>query len=489
MAATVVQTVSRFEILSVLGEGPLGVTLKARDPLLDRVVAIKRRALNSISAKTLALYRENLSKAAELRHPNLALIYDTEINTGELLITRQHVEGQPLLESLTLGMKPSTLQRFDFLSKALSALHTLHRFGFFHGNVKPSNIIRFQAGEQIFLVDIACAGPDLFLRNKVRSIDIVHMSPEQLTGNSNIDFRTDVFSAATLIYEALALKSPFQGASHEDLAASVCRAEHLAAEKSVPGLPGLDALLKLALQPDPNKRCDMETLISGLAKLRDVARQADPNATMVKRPGSDVNLAIALAPTRVAETDDADTPYFVVAGHDASARTDMAAVPPIERIVPPEVSGPRDNAEDERPLPSGVWLLGAAAVFLFLATVFFVYRIASLPLSFNYSLGPKKQTPTVTEEAVPSETLLQINATPWATIKKIGTLDGLKVVDVGEATTPTQVQLDPGIYRITAVGPDGKTEQTAVEEITEGKTSFVTFEFKHVDARAIVDAY
>ncbi len=488
MPNAVVQTVSRFNILSVLGEGPLGVTVKARDPLMDRIVAIKRRDLNSISANTLAQYRENLSKAAELRHPNLGLIYDTEVANDELLITRQQIEGQPLLESLTLGMKPSTLQRFDFLQKVLSALHTLHRFGFFHGNVKPSNIIRFQGGEQIYLVDMACAGPDLFLKHKIRSIDLAHMSPEQISGKHDIDFRSDVFSAATLIYETLALKSPFQGTSHEEIAASVCRAEHLPAERSVPGLPGLDALLRKALQPDPTKRCSLEDLISGLAKLRDVARQADPNATFVSRLPSTQMFAPAEAPVRVEEQlTDAESPYFLVAKEDASARTDIAAGTPPERLIP--VVLPKEDVKpyDSRPLPLSVWRLAAAVALLVLALGYFVVSVVTLPLSFTWA----KSTGRVanTQNAAPQETVLEINATPWATVKKISSLDGRTVVSIKEPTTPMQVKVDEGTYRITAVGPDGKTERNAVVDITEGQSSFVSFEFKRVDARAIVDAY
>lgn len=488
MPNAVAQTVSRFNILSVLGEGPLGVTVKARDPLMDRTVAIKRRDLNSIAQQTLAQYRENLSKAAELRHPNLALIYDSEIVGDELLISRQHIEGQPLLESLTLGMKPSTLQRFDFLQKVLSALHTLHRFGFFHGNVKPSNVIRFQAGEQIFLVDMACAGPDLFLRHKLRSIDLAHMSPEQIAGKSNIDYRSDVFSAATLIYETLALKSPFQGASHDQIAASVSRAEHLAAEKSVPGLPGLDALLKKALQPDPAKRCDLEDLISGLARLRDVARQADPNATVIRARTGEM-LTVAPAPSRVEETVDGDTAYFVIAKEDASARTDMAAAPPLERLTPPPIVAPEHDENSGRPLPSGVWVLGAAVALVVLAMGYFTYSIASLPLSFSFHWGSRNANLTSVAKVVPRETMLQINATPWATVKRISSLDGRTVIDIKEPTTPMQVKLDEGTYRVTALGPDGKTERNAVVDISEGQAAFVNFEFKRVDARAIVDAY
>lgn len=488
MPNAAIQTVSRFDILSSLGEGPLGVTVKARDPLMDRIVAIKRRDLDSIPANTLAQYRENLSKAAELRHPNLALIYDTEVAGEELLITRQHIEGQPLLESLTLGMKPSTLQRFDFLQKALSALHSLHRFGFFHGNVKPSNIIRFQAGEQIFLVDMACAGPDLFLKHKVRSIDLAHMSPEQITGSSNIDFHSDVFAAATLIYETLALKSPFQGTSHDEIAASVCRAEHLPAERSVPGLPGLDTLLRKALQADPSKRCDVEELISGLARLRDVARQADPNATFVSRlPASGQSIGAAVAPARLEQPpSDADSPYFVVA-KEASARTDIAAGTPLERLTPVVLPDPEPGSSGRGSFPASVKLLGAAGMFLLFATIYFVFSMASLPLSFNW--GKQNANVTSTEVVVSHDTVLAINATPWATIKRISTLDGRMVVNIQEPTTPMQVKVDEGTYRITAIGPDGKTERNAVVEVTEGQTSFVSFEFKRVDARAIVDAY
>src|SRR4026209_138842 len=143
--ALVGRTVSHYQVLSLLGAGGMGEVYLARDPRLDRTVALKILPGDWASDPDRMLRFEREAKAASaLNHPNVATIYDVGESDGIHFIVMEHVEGETIAARIGLQFTPSEV--VDVAVQAADALDVAHAKGITHRDIKPANLMLTHRG-------------------------------------------------------------------------------------------------------------------------------------------------------------------------------------------------------------------------------------------------------------------------------------------------------------------------------------------------------
>lgn len=213
-AATALQRVGRFELVSRLGLGGFGTVWKARDTELDRVVAVKIPRKGQLSSLELEQFFREARSAAQLRHPNIVPVYEVGKEGETIFIVCAFVRGVSLSDLLTS-------RRLDFREACLisqtiaNALHHAHEHGIIHRDLKPSNVMLDQA-QVPYLMDFGLAKRDVNEITMTVEGQILgtpaYMSPEQAMGHAHwTDRRSDIYSLGVMLFELLTGEKPFRG--------------------------------------------------------------------------------------------------------------------------------------------------------------------------------------------------------------------------------------------------------------------------------------
>ncbi|MCC7039614.1 MAG: serine/threonine protein kinase [Burkholderiales bacterium] len=208
------RTLGRYEILEEIAQGAMGVVYRARDPLIDRIVAIKTVTLGLSDAETEAyekrFFREAKS-AGRLNHPNVVTIFDVGKTEGVAYIAMEFLDGQSLREILDSGVVLSPQRIADIVAEVAEGLAFAHENGVVHRDVKPANIMVLASGA-VKITDFGIALLPTGTRTVAGNVfgSPRYTSPEQVMGRP-VDGRSDVFSLGATLYEMLTGASPFQG--------------------------------------------------------------------------------------------------------------------------------------------------------------------------------------------------------------------------------------------------------------------------------------
>lgn len=213
------QEVGPYKVLSALGRGGMGTVYLAENRRVNKKVALKFLSSESLTdnwAKR-QLIREAQS-VAMLDHPNICAVYDFEEIGEHSFIVMQYIEGQTLSDLIrNKSLKPG--QMVNLAQQIANALADAHAHGIIHRDVKPKNIMVTPA-EQVKVLDFGLAktiqknledateSVSQLSRDRLLAGTIAYMSPEQLRGDK-LDYRTDIFSLGTLLYEMVCGKNPF----------------------------------------------------------------------------------------------------------------------------------------------------------------------------------------------------------------------------------------------------------------------------------------
>jgi len=210
-----ISQLGRYEILGELGQGAMGVVYKAKDPLIDRVVAIKTinlgLALDEKEEYEERFYQE-AKAAGRLSHPNIVTIYDVGKSGNVAYIAMELLQGRELRDIMNdCGLLPVD-QVLDITAQVALGLDYAHEHDIVHRDVKPSNIMVVRDGH----VKITDFGIARMASSTVRTQTGMvlgspkYMSPEQVMGKA-IDRRSDIFSLGVMLYEMLTGQAPFVG--------------------------------------------------------------------------------------------------------------------------------------------------------------------------------------------------------------------------------------------------------------------------------------
>src|SRR5439155_11768331 len=237
MALTSGTKLGPYEILAPLGAGGMGEVYRARDTRLDRTVAIKVLASHLSSSPELKQRFEREAKSiSALNHPHICALYDVGSQDGIDFLVMEFLEGETLAERLERG--PLQLEQALRLAiQVADALDQAHRHGVVHRDLKPANVMVTRAGAKLLDFGLARpvaaavqAGDEARTRTQALTTDgsilgtLEYMAPEQIEGKQP-DARADIFAFGAVLYEALAGRRPFEGASPAQVLASTLRSE------------------------------------------------------------------------------------------------------------------------------------------------------------------------------------------------------------------------------------------------------------------------
>ncbi|MBC8007011.1 MAG: serine/threonine protein kinase [Prolixibacteraceae bacterium] len=210
---TSVRTLGRYEIISELGQGSMGVVFKARDPMLDRIVAIKTINL-TLPKEELAEYEARFYQEAKaaggLSHRNIVTIHDIGRSDRVAYMAMEFLEGQELRELMQSRVPIPIAHALDIGAQVADGLQFAHDRQIIHRDIKPANIMVLKDG----LVKITDFGIARMRNNEVKTMTGMilgspkYMSPEQVSGK-RADTRSDIFSLGVVLYEMLTGTSPF----------------------------------------------------------------------------------------------------------------------------------------------------------------------------------------------------------------------------------------------------------------------------------------
>ena len=278
MATRVGTLVGRYEINAVLGRGAMGAVYRARDPKIDRTVAIKTVCLVGVESDAEEEYRRRFAvearAAGRLSHSGIVTIFDVgeEAETRMPYLVMEYVEGRSLDNVLSEERKQLPLNTSLRLAQELAeALHYAHEQGVVHRDIKPANILITRNGHAK-IADFGIAKlnqVELTVPGEVLGTP-AYMAPEQLK-DEVVDGRSDLFSLGVILYSALTGHRPFQGNSATTVCFKVVSHEPLAVTSFDPKLPPeIDRIVSRAIAKDPNQRYQtgME-MASDIRKLRE----------------------------------------------------------------------------------------------------------------------------------------------------------------------------------------------------------------------------
>lgn len=228
IAATAEQSIleralgNRYEIVRPLGRGGMGAVYLAREPSLERFVAIKvlRPDLADVR-ETRERFRREARIAAQLSHPGIIPLHTFGEVGGIWYFVMGYVRGETLADRLRVEGRLDADDAQRILTELADALECAHRNGVIHRDIKPANILLDEASGRALLADFGVSklngtGDSLTLTGHV--IGTPHyMSPEQAGGDARVDERSDIYSLGAVAYMMLTGREPFSGVRPEDL--------------------------------------------------------------------------------------------------------------------------------------------------------------------------------------------------------------------------------------------------------------------------------
>jgi serine/threonine protein kinase len=252
----------KFEILAELGQGAMGKVYRARDPILDRPVALKTVSPALLTGKdTLARFRREARAAARLQHPNIVTIYEVGEVDGRHYIAMELVEGIDLGEAMTPPDRFSLEQKVRMMVDVCRGLDFAHKMGVVHRDVKPANIKLTRDGT-VKILDFGIAkslrGTDLTDPNLTQQGMVLgtpsYLSPELVQG-AKADHYADMWAAGVILYEMLAGRRPFEAPTITSLIHKIVSEPLPPLDPEALHLPGaLAAAATRALDKDRGKR-------------------------------------------------------------------------------------------------------------------------------------------------------------------------------------------------------------------------------------------
>ena len=205
----------RYTIERELGRGGMATVYLAQDRKHDRLVAVKVLKPELAASIGPARFLQEIKFAARLAHPHILPLHDSGEADGFLYYVMPFVDGESLRGLLEREKQLPLDEALEVTNAIADALEYAHRHDIVHRDIKPENIL-FEAGHAV-LSDfgiaraITAAGGDKLTETGLAIGTPAYMSPEQASGDTQLDARSDVYSLACVLYEMLAGEPPFTG--------------------------------------------------------------------------------------------------------------------------------------------------------------------------------------------------------------------------------------------------------------------------------------
>lgn len=210
-----IRQLGRYEVIGEIGQGAMGVVYQVKDPLIDRIVAIKTINLNLAEDEKEEYegrFYQEAKAAGRLSHPNIVTIFDVGKSGDVAYIAMEFLEGRELRDILNDQKRLPIEQILDLAAQIARGLAYAHEHDVVHRDIKPSNIMVVRDGH-VKITDFGIARmSSASVRTQTGMVlgSPKYMSPEQVLGKV-IDQRSDVFSLGVTLYEMLTGQVPFTG--------------------------------------------------------------------------------------------------------------------------------------------------------------------------------------------------------------------------------------------------------------------------------------
>jgi len=277
-------TFGRYRDLQRIGTGGMASVFKARDPTLGRTVALK--LLRGDDPEFAERLLGEARAQARVHHEHVCGIYEAGVEDGRPFIAMQYVDGQNLKD---LSSSLTREQKLKLVQQVAEAAHAAHRVGLVHRDLKPPNVMleRAENGEWVpYVTDFGLAReaqrPELTATGVVLGTPW-YMSPEQARGDGRaLDRRSDVYSLGATLYELLADKHPFDGATTSvEIVMKILTEDPVPLSRRDPSIPrDVHTIVMKCLEKDPARRYD-----SARALAEDIGRYLD-GEPITARPAS-----------------------------------------------------------------------------------------------------------------------------------------------------------------------------------------------------------
>jgi serine/threonine-protein kinase len=284
------QQIPGYQIQGKLGAGAMATVFKARQLSLDRIVAVKvlPKRLSENPEYVDLFYKEGKA-AAKLNHPNIVQAIDVGEASGYHYFVMEYVEGHRLYDEMPPGKVFSEADALRIIIQVARALEHAHSQGFIHRDVKPKNIMMTRDGTAK-LADMglarAVADTDSAQAEAGRAFGTpYYISPEQIRGEVDIDFRADIYSLGATFYHMVTGRVPFDGPTpvavmQKHLREPLIPPDHINTNLSA----GVGEVIEVMMAKDRNRRysstkdllMDLEAIAAGKPPLQ-ARRQLDAN--------------------------------------------------------------------------------------------------------------------------------------------------------------------------------------------------------------------
>jgi serine/threonine protein kinase len=282
------QRIGRYEVLDRLGEGGMGLLYLARDPVLDRTVAIK--VLSVFNHEIQQRFAGEARSAARLAHPNIITIYDVGEDQGQPFIAMEYIDGETLGEVIRRRAPLRLIRRLELILQLCSGLGHAHKMGIVHRDIKPANLMLTAEGVlKILDFGLARIVADAATSGLTRAGAMLgtphYMSPEQAMGRQ-ADHRSDIFAVGLVMYELLTWQKAFTGDSPHVVMHRIAHESPRPIRQLFPMIdPQLESVVQTALERDPDKRFQsLSAFAAACNKAKDnIVAQAESTTVRVDR--------------------------------------------------------------------------------------------------------------------------------------------------------------------------------------------------------------
>ena len=314
------QSISHYQIISLLGKGGMGEVYQARDTKLDRTVALKILPVEvSADAERMRRFVREAKAASALNHPHVATIYEIGEADGVSFIAMEYIEGQTLAAKIN-GTPLAISEIIAIGCQIADALDAAHSKGITHRDIKPANVMLNERG-QVKVLDFGLAkiaqpqsiDCNISTLAKTQSGAVMgtpqYMSPEQVRGQE-ADHRSDIFALGLILYEMLSGRRAFAGDTAAEVMSGILNEEPpelSGTNKQIS--PPLARIVRRCLEKKPERRfqsaSDLGFALEALSSSSPAsgANQSEPvppdSAVMTKRSGWRERLAWLVATVAV----------------------------------------------------------------------------------------------------------------------------------------------------------------------------------------------
>lgn len=496
------KTIGKYEVLDIIGEGGFGVVYKARDPVMERHIAIKVCLTEDDQIRKRFLREAKI--AGGLDHPNIVIAYDFGTEENRPYLVQELLSGEDLRITIDRKVPIVPEVKIDYLVQIAKALQYAHAQGVLHRDIKPANVRVLDDG-RVKLMDFGMAkitkesGTRLTQDGSVMGT-AGYFAPEQLKA-LDLDQRVDIFSFGVVAYELLTFNKAFPGDSFMVVFRQVLHDQPVAIASIWPECPtDLADLVGKCLQKEPDARFEsfdeilpiLFSLLSGANFDRRAHRRestASPElAATVLKPVEEIASPGVVGPTIVAspkkEIQNLDLETVVEAEGESGASSETE---PLQS----QIEGESDSTEVDSLAASSTrprkltWLMVSPFLLLVAAVAIWLLFAPSKKSSQSTTgLESAISDSSETTPPAPSAPLFAVfvDATPWGEISQIVNASGEGIAIPDSPYTPSALWLPAGSYVVTVTNPYSGDSATCQVQVPEDASQPCKITFAPLDA-------